>query len=103
MEEQDLVVNWVWYLIQNQQGLDDVMRDINNTAHRHSLLKGTMRPDLTKSFQSRASKCLPKAFIKLVHKTSQPFIQVVTDSITDNSTFLNGKLLLVCDAVVGAR
>ena len=53
--------------------------------------------------KSHATEVLPPQFAAAVQKTQQPFIQAVTDVISPNNCYLNGKVLLVGDALAGFR
>lgn len=62
-----------------------------------------MQPHLWTDQKSYATKVLPPAFAELVNKTQHPFVQAITDVISPECSFLNGKVLLVGDAVAGFR
>jgi len=62
-----------------------------------------MAPKIWSAQQAHAQSSLPPQFSELVQKTKEPFVQVITDVLTPKSIFMNGKVLLVGDALAGFR
>jgi hypothetical protein len=79
------------------------MTDSTGTHHHYTLPAGYMSPKIWSAQQEHARSSLPPQFSELVQKTKEPFVQVITDVLTPKSIFMNGKVLLVGDALAGFR
>jgi len=62
-----------------------------------------MRPEIISTQRSRTSVTLPPQLAEVFQKIENPFVQAVTDSLTTQSLFMDGKVILVGDAVAGVR
>ena len=62
-----------------------------------------MSPKIWSAQQEHAQGSLPPQFSELVQKTKEPFVQVITDVLAPKSVFMDGKVLLVGDALAGFR
>jgi 2-polyprenyl-6-methoxyphenol hydroxylase-like FAD-dependent oxidoreductase len=62
-----------------------------------------IQPHLWTKQKQYAFDILPAAFSELVNTTRHPFIQSITDVLSPKASFLNGKVLMVGDAVAGFR
>ncbi|CAN8098320.1 unnamed protein product [Discula destructiva] len=56
---------------------------------------GMMSPDAWEKQKHIAKERLPPQFAELVCKTQQPFVQAVTDCLSPDNEYLEGKVLLV--------
>lgn len=79
------------------------MTDTHGATHRYTLPQGLMRPSIRDVQHLLADALLPRPFVELVTKTTNPFIQVVTDVASPQASFCDGKVLLVGDALCGFR
>ena len=79
------------------------MTDATGKKHRNTLPIGKMSPTVWNKQKDIASKTLPSAFAELIHKTTQPFITIVSDIASTQASFFDGRLLLVGDALVPFR
>lgn len=97
--------NWVWYCNYENGSpeLEELMTDTNGKRHAITLPVGSMNPEVWQKQKAYASKVLPPQYAEAVNKTQQPFIQAVTDVISPQNSFFDGKLLLVGDALAGFR
>ena len=75
------------------------MTDISGQTHRSTLQPGMLRPEVWEQQVKFAQANFPAPFIELVEKTSQPFVAAVSDNSCDHATFMNGKVILVGDAL----
>jgi 2-polyprenyl-6-methoxyphenol hydroxylase-like FAD-dependent oxidoreductase len=105
IEPGDRLLNWIWYCNyeDGSDALEELMTDIHGRRHAITLPVGTMNPDVWSKQKAQASKVLPPQYAEVVHKTEQPFIQAVTDVISPQNSFFDGKVLLVGDALAGFR
>jgi 2-polyprenyl-6-methoxyphenol hydroxylase-like FAD-dependent oxidoreductase len=53
--------------------------------------------------ESLRSEVLPPQYAEAVRLTAHPFVQAITDVISDQNKFVDGKVLLVGDALAGFR
>lgn len=99
------LLNWVWYsnYEEGSKELEELMTDIHGKRHAITLPVGTMQPSVFEMQKQHASDILSPQFAEAVRKTEQPFIQAITDVISPSNRYLDGKVLLVGDAVAGFR
>lgn len=99
------LINWVWYCDYPQDSPEykDLMTDTDGKTHHVTLPIGKMRQEVLEKQRESARKSLPPQFAAIVCATQQPFIQAITDVISPQNAFFNGKLLLIGDAVAGFR
>jgi 2-polyprenyl-6-methoxyphenol hydroxylase-like FAD-dependent oxidoreductase len=97
--------NWVWYCNykEGSDSLEELMTNVNGKRHAITLPVGTMNPDVWLKQKAYASESLPPQYAEAVCKTEQPFIQAITDVISPQNSFFNGKVVLVGDALAGFR
>ena len=62
-----------------------------------------MQPQVWEQHKAYAAQVLPPQFAEAIGKTRQPFIQAITDVITPKNSYMDGKVLLVGDALAGFR
>lgn len=97
--------NWVWYCNYEEGSteLDELMTDTNGKRHPITLPVGAMQPKVWEKQKTHASETLPPQFAEAISKTQQPFIQAITDVISPNNYYMDGKVLLIGDALAGFR
>ena len=105
LEQGQRLFNWVWYCNYNagSSELEELMTDKHGKRHPITLPVGTMQPQVWEQQKAYASEVLPPQFAEAIQKTQQPFIQAITDVISPNNCFMDGKVLLVGDALAGFR
>lgn len=105
LESGHRLFNWVWYCNYKEGSpeLDELMTDIHGKRHPITLPVGRMQPEVWEKQKAYASKVLPPQFAEAIQKTQQPFIQAITDVISPNNRYLDGRVLLVGDALAGFR
>lgn len=105
LERGQRLFNWVWYCNykDRSQELEELMTDIHGNRHAVTLPVGTMQPQVWEKQRAYASKVLPPQFAEAIQKTQQPFIQTITDVISPKNCYMDGKVLLVGDALAGFR
>lgn len=105
LEPGERFLNYVWYCnyAENSVELADLMTDINGHRHQKTLPIGGVRDEIWSKQKALAKEILAPSFAELVTKTSQPFVATISDTISPRASFLDGKLLLVGDALAGFR
>lgn len=92
--------NIVWY--NNVEDPKDILTDSAGVQHKFSLGIGKLRTEL-RDEQREKAKTLPPQFRELFTKIQSPFIQAITDSLATKATFLDGKVVLLGDALACLR
>ncbi|SLM39675.1 Monooxygenase, FAD-binding [Lasallia pustulata] len=105
LEPGQRLLNYVWYCnhAAESPALAALLTDSDGHRHRITLPMGKMRPDIWAAQKDFATQTLPPPFAELVHKTSLPFVQAITDVASPNAAFFDGKLLLVGDSLTAFR
>ena len=105
LEKGERLFNWVWYCNYKDGSpeLEELMTDIHGKRHSITLPVGTMQPQVWDKQKAHAAEILPPQFTETVRKTQQPFIQAITDLVSDKNCFMDGKVLVVGDALAGFR
>lgn len=99
------LMNWVWYCnyADGSDELDELMTDTQGRRHAITLPVNGMRESIWSKQKSFAMKVLPPQFAEIVTKTTQPFVQAITDVLADRNEMVDGKVLFVGDALAGFR
>lgn len=105
LEPGQRLMNWVWYrnYKEDSDELVDLMTGKDQSRHHVTLPPDQMKPEVWTKQQQDAKDVLPPQFAELVDKTVHPFVQAITDNISPNNEFFDGKLLLVGDSLAGFR
>lgn len=105
LEKGKRLLNWVWYCNYPEDSAEykDLMTDRDGKRHAVTLPVGGMKEDVWARQKMFAEEVLPPQFAELVRKTEQPFVQAITDVISPENMFMDGKVLLVGDALAGFR
>ena len=99
------LVNFVWYYnfpLDSQQ-FKDLMTDVDGKHHHTTLPPGKMDPKVWERMKKVAHDRMPPQFAEVISKTTQPFAQAITDVISPINHFMDGKVLLIGDALAGFR
>jgi 2-polyprenyl-6-methoxyphenol hydroxylase-like FAD-dependent oxidoreductase len=97
--------NWAWYrqYPEGSSELQHILTDKGGKVHRNTLPIGKIRAAAVDQQKALACELLAPCTAELVVKTEQPFIQAITDVISPRASFLDGKVLLVGDALATFR
>ncbi|KAF8590301.1 FAD/NAD(P)-binding domain-containing protein [Ramaria rubella] len=98
-------MNFVWYNTYPEgPHLEKVMTDKDGKRHPYSVSTGSMAESVIRDeIHPRAQTKLSPQCLDVVMKTKYPFVQLVTDVISPAAVFHDGHVLLVGDALSGAR
>jgi len=99
------LVNFVWYSLFPVDGkeFEELMTDEEGVRHRITLPPGKMRKSVWEKQIRVAQETLPPQFAEIISKTKKPFAQAITDVISPTNGFMDGKVLLIGDALAGFR
>ena len=105
LEAGQRLMNWVWYrnYKEDSDELVDLMTGKDQSRHHITLPPDQMKDEAWEKQKQDAKDVLPPQFAELVDKTVHPFVQAITDNISPNNEFFDGKLLLVGDSLAGFR
>lgn len=93
------LLNWLDYTPYTSTELGHVMTDKNGTRHAFTVPPGQVDAEAWRSYKEGALPDLPAVFQELIQKTDTPLIQAITDTLSDKASFLDGKVLLVGEAI----
>ena len=98
-------LNHVWYCnyAEDSRDLSAPMTDIDGRKHHHTVPICKINPEAWQKQKAEAARILPRPYVELITKTSEPFVTTVTDIASPQAYFYNGKLLLVRYALVPFR
>ncbi|KAK4208173.1 hypothetical protein QBC37DRAFT_354056 [Rhypophila decipiens] len=99
------LINFVYYtnFPANSPELDEILTDVHGTRRRITIPPGMVSPQAWEKQKVIAKENLPPQFAELVCKATKPFVQAVTDVISPEHEFMNGKVVLIGDALAGFR
>ena len=103
LEAAEILCNWGWYQAYEPELMEDLMTDTEGFTHKFTLPIGKMQPKWIERMRDAAKREVPAQFSELVHKTENPFVQVITDSLASQNAFWEGKVLLLGDSAAGQR
>lgn len=99
-------INFVWYnnFPEGSKELETVMTDKGGKRRPNSVTTGSMsKAAVEGEIHPRARAKLSPQCLEVVMKTKYPFVQLVTDVISPAAVFHDGHVILVGDALSGAR
>jgi 2-polyprenyl-6-methoxyphenol hydroxylase-like FAD-dependent oxidoreductase len=99
----DRLLNWVYYINLPSAELTELLTDIDGVRHRITIPPGKIDPKSWEKQKLIARERLCPQFADLVCGTRKPFVQAITDAISPDHEFLNGKVVLIGDAIAGFR
>jgi 2-polyprenyl-6-methoxyphenol hydroxylase-like FAD-dependent oxidoreductase len=76
---------------------------LTGQVHRYTLPLGHLQAQYASKLKSEAGTLLAPCVGEMIQKTSQPFIQAITDLVTPQAVFCGGKVLLAGDALATLR
>ena len=104
------LINFVYYTNMPAASLDEpsaalreLMTDSDGAYHRVTMPPGKMDARAWARQMQRAREVLPPQFAELVCAAQRPFVQAVTDVVAPTNEFLDGRVVLVGDALAGFR
>ncbi|KAF2015295.1 FAD/NAD(P)-binding domain-containing protein [Aaosphaeria arxii CBS 175.79] len=110
METGRRLINFVYYTNFPSKSLDEpspdlaeLMTDVDGQRHRITMPPGKTNPKAWEKQRQIAQEKLPPQFAEIVCATKKPFVQAITDVKSHRNEFLNGKVVLIGDALAGFR
>lgn len=104
------LINFVYYtnlpsdsLSSPSPAFRELMTDIDGQYHRITMPPGKTNPKAWSKQCEIAREKLPPQFAEIVCLTKKPFVQAITDVISPTNEFLNGRVILIGDALAGFR
>lgn len=110
LEPGQRLINFVYYTNFPCESLDDpspelaeLLTDIDGVRHRITMPPGKTDPKAWERQREIAKNKLPPQFAEIVCATKKPFVQAITDVVSNENEFLGGKVVLIGDALAGFR
>ncbi|KAK0609399.1 hypothetical protein B0T14DRAFT_596002 [Immersiella caudata] len=99
------LVNFVYYtnFPADSAKLEEIMTDREGNCHRVTLPPGMVSPVAWEKQKEIAKEKLPPQFAEAVCAAKKPFVQAVTDVLSPDNEFLDGRVVLIGDALAGFR
>ena len=99
------LVNFVWYynFPVDSAEFKELMTDVDGEHHHITMPPGKMQPSVWEKQKQVARDRLPPQFAEIICKTKYPFVQAITDVLSTHNSFMDGKVLLIGDALAGFR
>ena len=96
------LANLVWYHNYGEgDALDDLMTDRHGQRHGLSLPPGAVRDEHVAWTKEFADVHMAPAFAEILHRTPEPFVQVIYDIDVERMAF--GRVVLIGDAAFAVR
>ncbi|KAF3017880.1 hypothetical protein E8E14_012891 [Neopestalotiopsis sp. 37M] len=99
------LINFVYYtnFPEGSKELKEIMTDKHGKRRPITMPPGMIDPEAWEKQRQIAAERLPPQFAEIVRGTQKPFVQAVTDVISPQNEFMDGKLVLIGDALAGFR
>lgn len=104
------LINFVYYtnfpspsLVEPSPDFRELMTDIHGQYHRITMPPGKTDPKAWEKQRTIAREKLPPQFAEIVCGTKKPFVQAITDVISPTNEFMDGRVILIGDALSGFR
>ncbi|KAK5656846.1 hypothetical protein OQA88_4394 [Cercophora sp. LCS_1] len=99
------LINFVYYtnFPASSPSLAKIMTDRHGHRHNITIPPGLVCPIAWEEQKQIAIANLPPQFAEIVCAAEKPFVQAVTDVISPDHEFLDGRVVLVGDALAGFR
>jgi 2-polyprenyl-6-methoxyphenol hydroxylase-like FAD-dependent oxidoreductase len=104
------LINFVYYTNFPSPSLTDpspefreLMTDVDGDYHRITMPPGKTHPKAWEKQRTIAKEKLPPQFAEIVCGTKKPFVQAITDVLSPINEFMNGRVILIGDALAGFR
>ena len=99
------LINFVWYynFPVDSEEFAELMTDVDGERHHITMPPGKMRPAVWEKYKQVARDRMPPQFAEVICKTKYPFAQAITDVISPKQSFMDGKVLLIGDALAGEQ
>jgi 2-polyprenyl-6-methoxyphenol hydroxylase-like FAD-dependent oxidoreductase len=101
----DRLVNWLWYypVADDSAELRDILTDVHGKTHPNTVSQGLVQPVIWANMKSRFLAQMPAALAEVVDQTPRPFVTKVCEAQCSQSSFHEGRVVLVGDAFTALR
>ena len=93
--------NILWYFPcpEDSSSYIEAMTDIHGHRHAYTVPPGRVREQVWRRQCELGTQVLPEPYAELLSNIDQPFITAISDTISPQAVYLEGRLLLVGDAL----
>lgn len=81
----------------------DILTDIDGHRHKQTVPAGSVRADVWARYRDKLLPHMTSPYAELFRATSNPFVTKVSDTMSDDSIFCDGRVVLAGDAYVAMR
>jgi 2,6-dihydroxypyridine 3-monooxygenase len=93
--------NWLWYRNLDEAAHEEFLVDREGNRLVASVPPGSVQDRVLEELRRDAAQRLPAPLVEVVHRTAQPFVQVVFDVGVERMAF--GRVCLIGDAAFAVR
>ncbi|OTA99477.1 hypothetical protein M426DRAFT_269178 [Hypoxylon sp. CI-4A] len=105
VEPGERLINFVYYtnFAEGSPELEEIMTDKYGRRRQITVPPGETNPAAWEKQREIARERLPPQFAEIVRGTTKPFVQTITDVLNKQNEYLDGKVVLIGDALAGFR
>lgn len=93
------MLNFLWYLNETSESLEDTMTDCDGHRHQYIVPAGRVRSEVWEKVLQRGRQNLNSNHLEVLESIEAPFIQSITDFVSYKAAFEKGRVLMVGDAL----
>ncbi|KAK3689077.1 FAD binding domain protein [Podospora appendiculata] len=101
----DRLINWVWYynVADGSREMHDIFTDVEGVRHNNTVPAGLVNPQVWERCRESLTAQMTAPFAEIVRQTAAPFVTKVNDVLCTQSSFHDGRVVLVGDAFACVR
>ena len=96
-------MNFAWYSRMTSDELDEALTSIDGHRHKWSVPQGKLNPVAWQRQLRQRGGALNKTSSDVIGTIERPFLQVIGDHMASKALYLNGRVLIVGDALATIR
>ncbi|KAH8174093.1 FAD binding domain-containing protein [Sarocladium implicatum] len=99
------LVNWCWYtnVAEGSEEMNEIFTDRHGRLHANTVGQGDVSPAVWKRVRATGTKKMSPPLVELLNKTEEAFVTKVNDLRCPKARYLDGRVLLVGDALTTPR
>lgn len=100
-DPRELLVNWVLYQVPTDE--KEIFIDVDGRQHQGTVPQGLVRPSTWVHYQENMASRMAPPFAELIRCTNNPFVTKISDLLSAKTSFCDGHVILVGDALATMR
>lgn len=99
------VINWLWYCNVDEESteMNDILTDVDGHRHKQTVPGGRVQLEVWARYRDKLLPHMTRPYAELFRATAGPFVTKVTDTMSDESLFCDGRVVLAGDAYAAMR